>query len=179
MTKGVAQGFPAAGGSQSGSGSGSALRREPAELIAWHDGLVLGMAEMDRQHRELLARVNALADALLHPDGEIVRLACLEDLVVATHRHFDWEEGLMAAHGYAHQPAHREQHTELLGMIERLRDDLKQRGHAVNRPGALRFLADWFRVHIAHSDAEFVASVRREPAGTTAGNENGHPRVAV
>lgn len=181
MTKDLAQGFR--------RDVPEPLAAAVPDLLAWHDGLALGLAEMDRQHRELLVQVSALLKVLTEPGGHAARLSRLDELLAAAHRHFDWEEALMAAHGYARLDLHHDQHTELLGAIERLRDDLGLRRHAVDRPRVQRFLADWFRVHIAHSDADFVANLRREAdaAGATGAagmaaaseNENGHPQVAV
>jgi hemerythrin len=125
-------------------------------FIEWRAEFELGLPEMDAQHRGLMALVNRVADCFLNPAKENPCLDAMGALLSGTRAHFRWEESLMAAHGYAGLSAHREQHSELLASMERLERDFRIRAHVINKPTTLKFLRDWFVLHIQHSDAAFV-----------------------
>ncbi len=84
--------------------------------------------EMIRQHRELVALCEQLDDAVRRKleRSEIFRI--MDELIACTELHFEAEEQLMAAAGYAEIEAHKAKHRELLERTRKFRKRLKLYG---------------------------------------------------
>jgi len=88
------------------------------------EGLCIGVPEIDDQHRELLARVRDLVEAVAagEPLAEIDRRTrSVEAYAVA---HFGSEEELMIVFGWPHYAEHRREHSAFLERYVGLRDRL-------------------------------------------------------
>ncbi|HSW62830.1 MAG TPA: bacteriohemerythrin [Dissulfurispiraceae bacterium] len=125
-------------------------------MIAWHDDLSVGVAEIDEQHKELIARVVRLLSALDQraAENEIRDLfTFLESYVVV---HFGTEERYMKDYGdqgypYAHH--HKSEHKAFIRDFREFRADLD---------GALpaqifinefaRWISNWYKLHIEKVD---------------------------
>jgi hemerythrin-like metal-binding protein len=128
---------------------------------------------IDRQHRELLARVNALFEAIGRGDsGEEIEslVAFLKGYV---HTHFACEERLMRRHGYPGYARHLSEHQRFVDELAWI-DDLYDGGSATDtRVGSTaRFLASWLSEHFQRADRDLADYLR-------AGGVHLHPSVAV
>lgn len=86
------------------------------------------MAEIDRQHRELVNIYHRLNDALKNngPRKDIYRI--LDEVISYTELHFSTEERLMANSGYPLIEEHRKNHQELMNDARRLKGRLEDVG---------------------------------------------------
>lgn len=133
-----------------------ALLGDPPAFLDWSDAFVLKHAVIDSEHIELFGLVNRLAATIAETKRWEAAVELADQLVDATHRHFDHEEAMMRAAQYPALDRHHEQHTELLSQIETLRDRLAA-DHYLARPRqTMLFLSDWFSLHVARSDRSFV-----------------------
>ena len=124
-------------------------------FMPWSDELVLGLTEIDQQHRWLVDQTNALHDELSRSDprrqviGDI-----LEGLVDYTHNHFIVEEVMFQQHGYPETPAHKAEHDAFTGtamdLLMRFED-----GEEVSLE-AMDFLKDWLIHHILKVDKAYT-----------------------
>lgn len=124
-------------------------------FMPWNDALQLGIAEIDRQHRQLVAMTNALHDELTGDApsraavGEI-----LEGLVEYTHNHFIVEEVVFQQHHYPQTDAHKAEHdgftAKAMDLLARFDD-----GDEVTLE-ALDFLKQWLVHHICVVDRAYL-----------------------
>jgi hemerythrin-like metal-binding protein len=125
---------------------------------AWSDERhALGMAEMDRTHREFVAQVAALiaADQAQFPD-------LFQALVNHTREHFIAEGRLMRESKYRGLPEHEGEHHRVLGELQQLNRSLK-RGHMpLVRVYVSEGLMEWFDTHVAMMDAALVMHLKRQ-----------------
>ncbi|MGD0013655.1 MAG: bacteriohemerythrin [Bryobacteraceae bacterium] len=124
--------------------------------------LLLHVAEIDEQHRVLLARARALRDSIdaAKPLQELE--AMLSALIDFTEMHFHTEEDLMVAHGYEGYGAHKAAHTELLDQAYVVRRELSIGAIGPCHVLSL-FIQDWTTEHILGLDKQlfaFLASKR-------------------
>ena len=130
--------------------------------LAWDDSRhTLGIASMDRQHRELVDRVNELAEAVAHGcDCEQARLR-MESLIRFTQGHFVHEESLMRAYGFPGLEQHAAEHEEVLREALTLMEALSpsNTGRAVL---VTAFLTDCAENHILNEDRELALYLREK-----------------
>jgi len=127
--------------------------------IEWNDSLVVGHAKIDADHKKLVALVCRLYDAMQAGKGSAVCAQILGDLIAYTKSHFEMEEALMAAAGYAGLAEHKAQHAKLVHDVM----DFKQRldsGSAALTIALFKFLKDWLSNHILGSDRKLVEALR-------------------
>ncbi|MBE9532262.1 MAG: hemerythrin, partial [Proteobacteria bacterium] len=70
------------------------------QRVKWHDGLSVGVDEIDGQHRALFKAVNAFLDSVesaSNMDDVAVVITFLEEYLEV---HFETEERAMIEHGY-------------------------------------------------------------------------------
>lgn len=124
-------------------------------FMPWSDELVLGLAEIDRQHHWLVDQTNALHDELSASEPRRAVIGgILEGLVDYTHNHFIVEEVLFQQHGYPETPAHKAEHDAFTGtamdLLMRFED-----GDEVSLE-AMGFLKDWLIHHILKVDKAYT-----------------------
>jgi hemerythrin len=119
----------------------------------WFEGPSIGVLDIDNQHRELLARVQSLVDAVAQGGGAAAidgRIRSLEAYAVA---HFGSEEELMIVFGWPEYASHRREHSAFLERFVDLRYTLLG-GSAASDPAteARREMHDWLIQHIRETD---------------------------
>lgn len=139
-----------------------------SQTFPWTPRFETGLAEVDHQHRQLVALINAL--------GEQVRedLDVRRDDIAALYRelrdyavyHFAEEERLMAEEGldggYVEQ--HRAQHRYYLEEVERLYGRLSAEAGAEIQ-SILKFLTSWLVYHILGTDQAMARQMERIHGG--------------
>jgi len=132
--------------------------------ILWTSNLATGIPAVDRQHRLIFARLDALVAAVRsnRPDEVGFLLEFLGDYVVS---HFDTEEMWMAACAYPGYEAHKAAHETFVASYRSLRAKYELHGatfSVVTR--AEHWIGAWFENHIARVDLEMARGLRARPA---------------
>lgn len=140
----------------------SALCGGGMACIKWSPALATGIERIDRDHLNLLARVNELHSAL-RVDGSSARdiHAVFMWLRRETVQHFAAEEELMVRHGYPEAARHMAQHGELITDLVRLTERQTQ-AHGVVSQEELEHLACWLVNHIEGPDGALGAFLREK-----------------
>lgn len=129
-------------------------------LLEWSDGLSVGFAEMDEDHKKLVGMVNTLNDAVATDNEQSVVEDLLEELLEYTGWHFRHEERLMQQYQYPGLFDHKEEHALLVEQAVELFKQYQAGDSEV--PGKLMpFLKDWLTNHILGTDrltGEFLAT---------------------
>jgi hemerythrin len=116
----------------------------------------VGIAAIDDQHREIIQRVNLIADTVDQGNRHETVQEMMDDLALFTCEHFALEERLMTEYGFPDLEEHITEHLVLLQQVNNLRKALRTPSTA---KAALvsAFLTDWAELHILQSDKEIGA----------------------
>ena len=125
-------------------------------LMPWNEQLVLGIAEIDKQHRCLVDRVNELHAELGQPAPNRKTIGdILESLVDHTMNHFIVEEELFKRHGYTESAAHIAERNGFTGTIMGVLDKFQHEGGDVGKD-TMTALKDWLTHHITVADKAYA-----------------------
>lgn len=123
-------------------------------FIEWNDTLNTKITEIDEQHRQIVALINALSEAVRNRTAESDMKALFEAIAKDAKVHFETEERLFRMHSYPERSAHAELHRQLENQVESLSNIIRTGAMPVN-DSVLLFLRDWFITHIEGSDRLF------------------------
>ncbi len=121
--------------------------------IVFDDSLTTGIAEIDDQHRILVNMINEANDRLVENSGRDVLSEIVRDLMSYALYHFETEETLMVAKGYATEPqeTHLHEHRAFSAKVAALQREIAQ-GNLISREDLLSFLNGWLVNHIRNTD---------------------------
>jgi hemerythrin-like metal-binding protein len=135
------------------------------KVITWDGSLAVGIPTIDRQHEELISRLNAIAAAIAQHEGEREIQRTLAFLIDYTKQHFGEEETIMAGAKYPDLVNHRAKHREFIDILNRLEEEYREEGSTKVLAESLHtLLGNWLVGHIARVDVQF-AQFSRAPRG--------------
>jgi len=143
--------------------------------IQWLDDWLLDIAEIDKEHRELVDLVNRLLQCRCGDGGDLDRtpvsrhetliLHMLDELGLHTRRHFRHEEAFMRESAYPDFEDHRYEHITMLAEFAELVRDVRKQGVECLDGDTLAQLKCWLISHMAGADRRFGDYHRRFRAG--------------
>jgi diguanylate cyclase (GGDEF)-like protein/hemerythrin-like metal-binding protein len=113
---------------------------------------LVGVEEIDEQHRNLVYLVNRLSDALKRDDSSESVMEVLDELLVATTHHFDTESRYMTNCHYPEQRQHEVEHAQLVNEAQHFKEKFSQGRELL----VLQSLKDWLLGHITYSDKKMA-----------------------
>lgn len=124
-------------------------------FITWTEQLSVGIESIDNQHKNLLAIINDLNDAMVANAADEIMQQIFERLTHYTVEHFAYEEELFDRYGYEGSPAHKAQHEALIGTVVVLKSKMESES---NRLGieVMEFLKRWLTDHILKTDMDYA-----------------------
>lgn len=132
------------------------------QFFEWRNEWSLGIEIIDRQHRQLAAMLNKIAELYLNNGGHTdsgQRSSQLHDQLETFHEkvreHFNDEEQLMLEANYPGHTEHARDHLMLLAELKNYIRDIEEGLDNINI-GTLDLLKTWFFTHITGSDKEFA-----------------------
>ena len=133
-------------------------------LKDWSDEYLIGIGEIDKQHKAFFEAAHRLYDYILNCEGEKVAEESVEFLRQYADEHFQAEEAFMEKHRFPRLEQHKKLHVEFFEVLDMLVDDLKVFGpsqHLADR--ALEISQDWLIHHIADEDSQYAAYIKAQP----------------
>jgi hemerythrin len=136
------------------------------DRVKWHDGLSIGIEEIDGQHRALFGAVNSFLDSVERSsnlDDVAVVISFLEEYVDV---HFDTEEGAMKAHGYPLYDEHIAQHRYFSETVAYLKEKYLEWGFGTTealKNMLQRKLVNWLVEHVSVADMKLGAFLQDKP----------------
>ena len=118
--------------------------------LAWSPKYMIGIEPVDKQHEELVTRMNSLWEALLARQDHATLSRGLTEMTRLLEEHFATEDAHMTAYPYAGAAAHRADHERALETVRSLAAHVDEQSLALG----IRFLYDWLLSHIRSYDAE-------------------------
>lgn len=128
----------------------SAIAALPVEWMDENEAGSIGVAEIDRQHEELIAMANRLHHAIDNAESHAVQSSLLDHLISFAQFHFASEEALMDRYDDPDAEAHKRQHAQLIAQVLFFR-------HALSNSDSqmiLSALRPWLIRHIRSYDRE-------------------------
>ena len=122
-----------------------------------------GNTLIDADHKELVALVNTLFDAMENGPGGAPLADAMNELVAYTNEHFGREETEMRRIDYVAMLAHQAEHAKLLKQVIELKKVLDAGGR-INVPALTEFLGEWLREHIQGADMKLAAALKQARA---------------
>lgn len=130
-------------------------------MTYWKDSLMVGVAEIDTQHKKLVQAIDALMDACAKGQGRAEIEKTLRFVSDYTKEHFADEEKLQAKYAYPDMVNHKRMHAQFIANVASLIDDFNQNGPGVSLTGKLnKTLIDWLIRHIGTEDKKLGAHIQ-------------------
>ena len=121
-------------------------------LIEWREEFSVGVAEVDHEHRELVAMINALHEAMGAGVGRDDIINSLGEIYAQISAHFALEEKFMLESRYMAYAEHKEDHEILLDDLRDIMDQVEDDG-SYNEKRLSKDLSFWFSEHFRTHDA--------------------------
>ena len=129
--------------------------KDSHQLFRWDESFMVGISEIDRQHKLLVDIVNELYYEAGQKRGHEMLGRILNGLVEYTKTHFTYEEGLMAMHNYPDLEAHQAKHKKLVARVMEFQGRVTANDETVLEE-LLQFLKDWLAHHIQGTDKKYA-----------------------
>jgi len=120
--------------------------------IAWKDYYSVGDSTIDAQHRQIIAMINELYDAMSRNIDFTVVKPLLGRLRRYTMEHFDYEETVRAAHSYPELVQHKILHDKM----RQRTIDYYDNANLLTGRDMLVFLKEWWSNHIQNQDQKYA-----------------------
>lgn len=126
-------------------------------MTLWNDKLLIGVREIDDQHRRLIKAVDELMEASFQGKGKDAIEKTLNFAVAYTKEHFAAEEKLFEQSGYPLAFAHKQMHAGFITSLSALQSDFAREGATSGLSIKLnKSLVDWLVKHITAEDRKFA-----------------------
>jgi hemerythrin len=123
-------------------------------VIDWRESYATNIVAMDNEHRELIAEINRLYEAIRNKRGEEVLGEIWGTLEKYTVDHFAHEEKLLVEYGYEGVDDHKKMHRDLIQALQELKEKFNS-GKEELAPQLLKFLRHWLLEHIVEVDKKY------------------------
>ncbi len=129
-------------------------------LMVWNDKLSVGIAQFDEEHKQLVALVNELFDAVQAGRSKEALGGILDSLVAYTKSHFTNEEEHFARLGYPDLDAHKAEHDALASQVLEVQRKYHAGATATLSMEVMNFLKNWLIKHIQGTDRKYGPFLR-------------------
>ena len=123
--------------------------------LDWQDDYSVGIDQIDRQHKKLVAFLNELYEAMHQGKGKDVLGKVLTELVLYTKTHFSTEEKLMSQYGYPDYEGHKAKHEKMAARVLDLKKQFAD-GSLSSPIQITNFLKNWLAKHINETDKKYA-----------------------
>jgi hemerythrin len=131
-------------------------------LFEWNDSFLIGIEELDYEHKVLIEDINRLHEDLARNKEKSEIAKCLGEIHARMQAHFALEEHVMKEHEYEFFDEHKREHDELLdeyteNMLQFLNDIGTSSGTSIEDS-----LERWVIRHIITSDKKMSQILHKE-----------------
>ena len=131
--------------------------------IEWDESLSVGIELIDEQHKMLIERTNAIADAVEMQRGVEKILQTLNFMIEYTEFHFSEEEKVMANNDYPKFAQHHKLHEDFKDRLNLMVQDFEEEGATAGLSEEITsYLSSWLVNHIKGIDTELGKILREK-----------------
>lgn len=120
--------------------------------IEWTSDFLIGIEELDYEHKDLINTINRLHQELLSHDDTADIKGTMGDIHVRMQAHFALEEHVMQENKYPYFTEHRLEHVKLLDTLTEQMVKFESNPDSVDFEDTERNLKKWIVQHIINSD---------------------------
>jgi hemerythrin len=124
-------------------------------FLEWNDSLSVGVKSIDDQHKQLVALVNTLHNAIANGEGGDALGKILVGLIDYTKTHFAYEEKLFSQTAYTESAAHKQEHDKFCETVLDVQAKFNGGAGEALHGQVMDFLKDWLITHIQGSDRKY------------------------
>ena len=136
-------------------------------LFKWDESFLIGIEELDHEHKVLIDDINRLHEELARHEEKSEIEKCLGDICARMQAHFALEEHVMKEHKYEFFDDHKREHDELLdNCTEYMLRFLNDTGTSSSTP-IEDSLKGWVMNHIVTSDKKMSLMIQEEESFKT------------
>jgi len=133
-------------------------------LFDWQDSFLIGIDELDHEHKVLIKDINKLYTEMLGNREKSKIARCLGEVFVHMQSHFALEEHVMKEHDFVFFEEHKREHDEFLEkftecMLQFLNDEDLSAGNPIDE-----CLKEWVVQHITSSDKKMSLMIKDQVA---------------
>ena len=133
-------------------------------LFNWTEKFILGIPEIDEQHKQIVDLINKLSD-LRNKDADKEGLGeIINELISYTKTHLSYEENLLKQHEYPEFASHKSNHEQLTKQAVDFQKKYFLGNTGLSTEIAI-LLNDWLAEHILEIDKKYVPYLKNK--GTT------------
>lgn len=135
-------------------------------LIKWDKSLLVGVKEIDEQHKHLVDLINQLNDSIKVGQAKDTVQTILKGMAEYTVTHFGFEEKYFDEFGFEGADEHKKQHKVFVDRVSSFQKDVEsfnasfEEGNLYVAKEVMEFLKDWFVNHIKVTDQKYVECFR-------------------
>lgn len=122
------------------------------EKVEWSPTFETELQLIDREHQDLVRRLNGLIEQLTAGAPVAAWLPELDALIQHVADHFTHEERVMINISYSDYIPHRNQHQQLLEEVAQFRQELNPDEPVKDTLATIRFLKFWVLKHVVQED---------------------------
>ena len=123
-------------------------------FLQWRDDYLIGVEELDFEHRDLFARLNELHEELAH-DADRARIENgLGEICARVAAHFALEEKFMRDTDFPKYSHHKKEHDDFLEVIVDYAEEIGSTEDITKRDELESELQHWIIDHVTTSDQE-------------------------
>lgn len=124
-------------------------------LIQWEEKYMLGITEIDMQHKKLVKMLNDMHDAMKEGKSKEILSKILDDMVAYTKTHFTTEERYFDRFNYEKASEHKGEHSQFVEKVLDFKSEYDE-GKTMISIQILTFLKTWLTKHIMGSDKKYA-----------------------
>ena len=124
-------------------------------FIEWTDDYNVGIAQIDREHQQLVEMINGLDEAVNRGLGKLALATILDGMAAYAAHHFRYEEEIFERLGYPDASLHKSEHAFFAQRVQEFRAGLEAGTRTLSFE-VLDFMSRWLTNHIQRSDKKFV-----------------------
>jgi methyl-accepting chemotaxis protein len=126
-----------------------------ADIMPWGPQFMLGIPEIDEQHKILVSLINKQHKFMKLQKGGAKSAEIINELSDYCAYHFDYEEQLFEKYGYSESAEHKRSHGRLVDKITAFQVQ-RDEGIASLPMDLMTFSTDWLTTHILETDKAYV-----------------------
>lgn len=143
--------------------------------LVWDETFILGIDEIDQQHKTIIEQFSRLSDAVQSGDSSEALAEMTRFLVEYATMHFATEEKYMQQYGYPDIEIQRNEHAEFTCDADMFMNKIDAEG--ASRKLGIEIsgkMVKWLINHVRNHDRDMVDYVRGEMAKQGRSQEGGH-----
>ncbi|NEX19748.1 hemerythrin family protein [Thiorhodococcus mannitoliphagus] len=130
-------------------------------LKDWSDVYLIGIPDIDEQHKGFFVASHQLYEGILGREGKSAVVDAITFMRNYAEKHFDTEVDFMRKHAYPGLKEHLQQHAAFFRRLDELDNDLMIFGPSEDLADrALEITQDWLIDHIADEDMLYALHVK-------------------